>query len=390
MRIGLSTIGAIVIIALGLAGCGKEESSGESKEDVAKQQSADERDINSITVRPELAGRLKIGQPVLVDLADKILVPSRVQVDEERTAQIGSYVTGRIINMFVILGDYVKPGDRLARITSPELTQSQLAFLRASSRVVVTQKSYDRAKHLLAADVIPLAEVERRQSELEIAQAELSAATDQLRLYGMDEAEIKELSRKGKIFPFLDVKATREGYIIARNVIVGQVVQPSDPLFQVADLSSVWVVGDVPEQIARDVRLGQHVEINVPAIGDKDRDGVIIFVSDTVNRLTRTVMTRVMVDNPDRKLKPDMLANMHITDPQHKSLVVPEAAVVRELNQDYVFVATGERHFQRVPVELGPEVADFRPVLSGLTVDQRIVMEGAFHLDSERKLAELE
>ena len=389
MRTGLSTIGAIVIIALGLAGCGKEVTDGASQEE-AVQQSADERDVNSITVRPELAGRLKIGQPVMVDLADKILVPSRVQVDEERTAQIGSYVTGRIINMFVVLGDYVKPGDRLARITSPELTQSQLAFLRASSRVVVTQKSYDRAKHLLAADVIPLAEVERRQSELEIAQAELSAATDQLRLYGMDEAEIKELSRKGKIFPFLDVKATREGYIIARNVIVGQVVQPSDPLFQVADLSSVWVVGDVPEQIARDVRLGQHVEINVPAIGDKDRDGVIIFVSDTVNRLTRTVMTRVMVDNPDRKLKPDMLANMHITDPQHKSLVVPEAAVVRELNQDYVFVATGERRFQRVPVELGPEVADFRPVLSGLTVDQRIVMEGAFHLDSERKLAELE
>lgn len=390
MKIGLSTIGAIVIVTLGLAGCGKEESSDASKEDVAKQQSADERDINSITVRPELAGRLTIGQPVLVDLADKILVPSRVQVDEERTAQIGSYVTGRIINMFVILGDYVKAGDRLARITSPELTQSQLAFLRASSRVVVTQKSYDRAKHLLAADVIPLAEVERRQSELEIAQAELSAATDQLRLYGMDEGEIKGLSRKGKIFPFLDVKATREGYIIARNVIVGQVVQPSDPLFQVADLSSVWVVGDVPEQIASDVRLGQHVEINVPAIGDKDRDGVIIFVSDTVNRLTRTVMTRVMVDNPDRKLKPDMLANMHITDPQHKSLVVPEAAVVRELNQDYVFVVAGERRFQRVPVELGPEVADFRPVLSGLTVDQRIVMEGAFHLDSERKLAELE
>jgi cobalt-zinc-cadmium efflux system membrane fusion protein len=390
MKIGLSTIGAIVIVTLGLAGCGKEESSDASKEDVAKQQSADERDINSITVRPELAGRLTIGQPVLVDLADKILVPSRVQVDEERTAQIGSYVTGRIINMFVILGDYVKAGDRLARITSPELTQSQLAFLRASSRVVVTQKSYDRAKHLLAADVIPLAEVERRQSELEIAQAELSAATDQLRLYGMGDGEIKELSRKGKIFPWLDVKATREGYIIARNVIVGQVVQPSDPLFQVADLSSVWVVGDVPEQIASDVRLGQHVEINVPAIGDKDRDGVIIFVSDTVNRLTRTVMTRVMVDNPDRKLKPDMLANMHITDPQHKSLVVPEAAVVRELNQDYVFVVAGERRFQRVPVELGPEVADFRPVLSGLTVDQRIVMEGAFHLDSERKLAELE
>ncbi len=389
MKIRLLTISGIVIIALLLSGCDQHAPESVSKE-VTANYITEERDINSITVRPELVDRLKIGTPLLVDLADKILVPSRVQVDEERTAQIGSYVTGRIVDLFVKLGDYVRLGDRLARITSPELTQSQLAFLRASSRVVVTQKSYDRAKHLLAADVIALSEVERRQSELEIAQAEMSAATDQLRLYGMDDAEIKELARKGKILPWLDVKATREGFVITRNVIVGQVVQPSDPLFQVADLSSVWVVGDVPEQIARDVRLGQHVEINVPAISGKDRDGVIIFVSDTVNRLTRTVMTRVMVANPDRKLKPDMLANMHITDPQHKSLVVPEAAVVRELNQDYVFIVTGENRFQRIAVELGSEVADFRPVVNGLTIDQRIVMEGAFHLDNERKLAELE
>lgn len=381
---------SFVFLALLLGGCDKSEPTDTLQKEAASQTSENERDFNSITVRPELADRLKIGQPSLVDLADKIQVPSRVQVDEERTAQIGSYVTGRIINMFVILGDYVKEGAPLARITSPDLTQAQLAYLRASSRVVVTQKSADRARHLLAADVIPLAEVERRQSELEIAQAELGAAADQLRLLGMNDTELKELARKGKILPWLDIKTTREGYIIARNVIVGQVVQPADPLFQVVDLSHVWVVGDVPEQIARDVRLGQHVEINIPAMGDVSLDGVIIFVSDTVNRLTRTVMTRVMVENPDRKLKPDMLANMHITDPQHKVMVVPEGAVVRELNKDYLFVVVSHDRFQRVPVELGPEVAGFRPVLSGLKIDQQIVMEGAFHLDSERKLAELE
>ena len=206
----------------------------------------------------------------------------------------------------------------------------------------------------------------------------------------MSDAELKELNKTGKVLPWLDIKATREGYVIARNVIVGQVVQPADPLFQVSDLSHVWVVGDVPEQIARDVRLGQHVEINVPAIGANFLDGVIIFVSDIVNRLTRTVMTRVLVENADRKLKPDMLANMHITDTQNKTLVVPEAAVVRELNQDYVFIAVSNDRFQRVPVELGSEVAGFRPVLNGITIDHRIVLEGAFHLDSERKLAELE
>jgi len=85
-----------------------------------------------------------------------------------------------------------------------------------------------------------------------------------------------------------------------------------------------------------------------------------------------------------------MLANMHITDPQHKSLVVPESAIVRELNKDYIFIVLGDNRFQRVPVELGDETDGFRPVLKGLTADQKIVLEGAFHLDSERKLAELE
>lgn len=383
MNFNILITSIMVVSVLLLSGCDKSESP-------AAVEAAEERDFNRITARPEVYDRLQIGQPFLIDLADKIQVPSRVQVDEERTAQIGSYVTGRIIDMFVILGDYVKSDQRLARITSPDLTNSQLAYLRALSRVVVTTKAVERARHLLTADAISLAEVERRQSEQEIAQAELSAATDQLRLFGMDDAELKELKKRGKILPWIDIKTTREGYIIARNVIVGQVVQPSDPLFQVADLSHVWVVGDVPEQIARDVGLGQHVEINVPALGTHLLDGVIIFVSDTVNRLTRTVMTRVLVENLERKLKPDMLANMHITDPQHKTLVVPETAVVRELNEDYVFIVIEGNEFQRIPVELGHEVASLRPVLKGLTIDQRIVTAGAFHLDSERKLAELE
>ena len=115
---------------------------------------------------------------------------------------MGSYITGRIINLFVILGDYVKPGQALARITSPDLTNSQLAYLRAMSRVIVTQKASDRARNLLAADAIPVAEVERRQSELEIAKAEMAASKDQLILFGMDESDIKKLNKTGKILPW--------------------------------------------------------------------------------------------------------------------------------------------------------------------------------------------
>lgn len=101
-------------------------------------------------------------------------------------------------------------------------------------------------------------------------------------------------------------------------------------------------------------------------------------------------MVRTVVENPRRKLKPAMLASMHILDNPVESLVVPDTAVVRESNKDYVFLVKGDNEFLRVPVELGPEIADMRPVLKGITADQTIVVDGAFHLDNERKLAELE
>ena len=382
----MSVIGAVVAAVLLATGCGGEEAASPSKEAVLQAP----QDVNSITIRPELVQRITIGQPTMVNLADKLQVPSQVEVDEERLVRIGSYVTGRIIELYVMLGDSVNAGAPLARISSPELTQAQLAYLRASSRTVLAQKAAERAHHLLAADVIAIAEVERRESELEVARAELEAAKDQLRLLGVDSDVLRELANKGHILPSVTINASRKGIIIGRNVVIGQVVQPADQLFQVADLSSVWVVGDVPEQIARNVQVGQHVEIHVPALGDINFDGLIIFVADTVNPLTRTVMVRTMVENSQRRLKPDMLATMHITDNPHRSLAVPETAVVREANRDYVFLSQGNNRFLRVPVELGPEVADVYPVLKGLTIDQKIVVDGAFHLDNERKLAELE
>jgi cobalt-zinc-cadmium efflux system membrane fusion protein len=387
MKITMGATGAVIIAALLAAGCGGREEAASPDKETAHQKP---EDVNSITIRPEMIPRIKIGQPVMVDLADKLQVPSQVEVDEERLARIGSYVTGRVVDLFVMLGDNVVAGQPLARLTSPELTQAQLAYLRAVSRTVLTEKAAERARQMLAADVIAVAEVERRESELEVARAELEAAKDQLRLLGVDSAVLKELAKGGHILPSVTINASRSGTVIARNVIIGQVVQPADPLFGVADLSSVWVVGDVPEQIARNVRVGQHVEIYVPALGDKSYDGLIVFVADTVNPLTRTVMVRTMVENPQRKLKPDMLATMHVMDTAHKSLVVPETAVVREANRDYVFLAQGNNRFLRVPVELGPEVADMRPVIQGLRLEQSIVVDGAFHLDNERKLAELE
>ena len=155
----------------------------------------------------------------------------------------------------------------------------------------------------------------------------------------MDSSLLKELSKQGHILPSVTINVSRSGIVIGGMSSSARSCNPPTsysrwPIF----LPFGWLVMFRNRSPAM-CSVGQHVEIHVPALGDKSFDGLIIFVADTVDPVTRTVMVRTMVENRQRKLKPDMLANMHITDTLHKSLVVPEQAVVREANRDYVFLA---------------------------------------------------
>ncbi len=386
MKFNINKIGILLIITLFLVGCDNSEQSADS----SAENATDPANVNRITLAPEMAQRVKVGELKSVELTDKLLVPSQIKANEQSLIRVGANVTGRIVEVNAQLGDEVDAGTILARISSPELTKAQLAYLRAHSLTQLNARAAERAKLLLEADVIGSAELQRREAELQVSRAELSAAEDQLRLLGVTESAVSDLEKHGNILPSVAITVSNSGSVIERNVLVGQVVQPSDRLFKVADLSTVWAVGDVPEQNASTVMEGQHVEIHVPALGNAIFVGRIVFVADTINPVTRTVTVRTVVQNPERILKPAMLASMHITEKPKLYLAVPESAVVREANQDYVFIAEDNNDFLRVPVELDHVVENVRPVLKGLTAGQHIVMEGAFHLDNERKLAELE
>ena len=381
--------GAIVFIALFVVGCGDGEMITLPEEQKEKAV-VSKKDIFSIQLKPEMTKHLKIGLPVSLELADRLRVPGRIEPDEEALVRIGANVTGRIVEVNSRLGDEVISGGVLAKISSPEFTEAQLAFLRANSETTLAERASERATQLLLADVIGSAELQRRESELQVLRAEQSAAKDQLRLLGIGSESLDTLKRFGRILPSVEISSPIEGTVIERKVSVGQVVEPSDQLYTVADLSSVWVVGDVPEQSARGVRIDQHVEVYIPALGDVRLIGRIVFVAETVDPETRTITVRTLVDNEFRALKPAMLARMYITGVQNKKLVIPEGAVVREDNRDHVFIAQGSDRFLLVPVELGEAVGQVRPVLEGLDKDREIVLDGAFHLNNERKRADLE
>ena len=383
--------GAIVFITLFMVGCSDSESIILPEEQNEEQKVVvSNKDIYSIQLKPEMTKHLKIGLPVSLELADKLRVPGRIEPDEETLVRIGANVTGRIVEVNSRLGDDVISGSVLAKISSPEFTEAQLAFLRANSQTTLAERASERATQLLLADVIGSAELQRRESELQVFRAEQSAAKDQLRLLGIGSKALGSLKEFGRILPSVEISSPIEGTVIERKVSVGQVVEPSDQLYSIADLSSVWVVGDVPEQSARGVKVDQHVEVYIPALGDVRLIGRIVFVADTVDPETRTVMVRTLVDNEFRNLKPAMLARMYITGVQNKKLVIPEGAVVREDNRDHVFIAQGNDRFLLVPVELGEAVGQVRPVLEGLDKNREIVLDGAFHLNNERKRADLE
>ncbi len=343
-----------------------------------------------VTISPAMASNFKVQSLENIEMNLSQDIAGRIDTNERQLTRIGAAVTGRVTELLVEVGDSVKAGQTLARISSPELTSAQLGFLRASSNTALAERSVERAKQLLQADVIGSAELQRRESELAIAKAETRAAADQLRLMGLPAEHIAKLRDQGSLHPHANVIATQSGVVTERNVSQGQVTQPGGPMFTVADLRSVWVIGALPEQAARSVQTGQKIEISVPALGEKTIMGKVVYVSDTISPDTRSVTIRTQVDNPKRDLKPQMLATLRIASATINTLAVPASAVVRESDKDHVYVQIAPLRFRLTQVDVGPASNGFRPVHKGLTVGTPVVTEGAFHLNNERKRTELE
>jgi cobalt-zinc-cadmium efflux system membrane fusion protein len=364
-----------VLTAAALAGCNKEG---------AKAPAAQAADPALVAPDEALRGQLKVVAVSRQPLSETLRVAGHIDFDEQRLARIGATVTGRVVQVDALLGQAVRKGDVLARLNSSELSSQQLAYLKARAELELNRRNAERAKHLFDSDVIAAAELQRRQSEFQISQAETRAAADQLQILGVSPAAIERLGREGAVDSVTPVVSTLNGVVVERKVAQGQVVQPADALFVVADLSRLWAVAQVPEQQISQVTAGQLVHIQVPALGNEKILGKLIFVGQTINPETRTVLVRTELDNADGRLKPAMLASMLIEAKPVERLVIPASAVVRENDEDHVFVAEGEGAFRLVKVKLGPEQGGLRAVLSGLKGDERLVVEGGFHLNNER------
>jgi cobalt-zinc-cadmium efflux system membrane fusion protein len=375
-RIPVFRFALLLVLSVSCVGCKKKPPEAANTTQV---------DPNEVSVTPMLAQNLKFGTPAITDVSGTLRVAAHVETDARLIAHVGSPVAGRILKLLAFEGERVNAGTALAMLHSTDLSDTQFALIKAASQQALADAAVKRAEHLVQADVIGRAELERRRAELLQASTEAASYRTQLHGLGMTEGQIRQLESTRRLSADYPIVTPKGGTVLKREITIGQVVQPADPAFTIADLSSVWIVANVPEEDAGHLQKGMPVEVDIPALPQQKIKGQLSFVSPIVDPATRTVAVRMELPNPGGILKPDELASMTFTGHNERKLTVPNAAIVREENKDYVFVQVAKNKYLLREVTLGQEENDRRVIEGGVHEEERIVTEGAFHLNNQRK-----
>lgn len=315
--------------------------------------------------------------------------PGIVQPNERNMAEITTLVRGRVVDVYADLGQEVKENATLAILYSSELGLAQSAYLKARAKRYLAERAYGRAKFLLEEKVIGEAEAQRRQAELLSIQAEADEAHDRLKLLGMDDKEFTRLERSREIRSVVPIVAPFSGRIIGRNLTRGEVVETTENLFVVADLSQVWVRANIPEKdipFVHSVSISGNLEaeVRINAYPDEVFKGTITYVGDVLDPVTRTMQLRLELPNPDGRLKPEMFATIRLySQALPDRLAVPEAALQRDQGRTFVFVQRSATEYELRNVQIGESNGTLTAVLHGLAEGEQVVTHGAFVLKSE-------
>lgn len=315
--------------------------------------------------------------------------PGIVQPDQHNMAEITTLVRGRVVDVYADLGQEVKANTPLAILYSSELGLAQSAYLKARARLHVAEQSYARAKFLLEEKVIGEAEAQRRQAELLSNQAESNEAHDRLKLLGMNDEEFRRLERTREIRSVVPIVAPFPGRVIGRKLTRGEVVETTENLFVIADLSEVWVKANIAEKDIPFVHAvhasgGMQAEVRINAYHGEVFKGTITYVGDVLDPVTRTMQLRLELPNLDGRLKPEMFATVRLySEAQPDRLAVPEAALQRDQGRIFVFVQRSASEYEVRDVQIGESNGTSTSILTGLSEGESIVTHGAFVLKSE-------
>lgn len=311
---------------------------------------------------------VQYGEAAYRSVSKTLRTVGRMAYDETKIVRIHPKFEGWIEKVWVdFTGKLVEKRQPLISIYSPELLQTQQEFLLAR-----------RGREELAESTF--------RGAINASESLYQAARKRLELWDINEAQIVELEKSGSPTKTLTLYAPTNGFVLTRNAFLKQRVTPETELYSIADLSTIWVLADIYEYEAPEVKLGQTVNITLSYYPGRVYRGKVTYVYPQLDSTTRTLKVRIEVPNPDFALKPDMYANAELKIDYGKRLVVPQEAVLDSGSEQTIFIAHEGGYFEPRKVQLGAKVDNNFIILGGLKAGERVVTSANFLVDSESKL----
>lgn len=331
-------------------------------------------------------------------------VPGKVEANANRTSHVVLPLVGRITSVDVKTGDFVRQGEPIVTIESPDadaaisamlqsqqqVLQAKAQVMQAKSQVAKAQQDYDREKDLQEHGAVAMKEVLSAEAVLVQAKASVDQTTASVE---QANAAVEQNRRRLSILGLtpdnfgqrVTVKAPISGKVLEMSVVKGEYRNDlSAPIVTIADLSSVWVTSDVPETAIRLVKVGEPVKISLDAYPNEVFSGRVTLISDTVDPQSRTIKVRAELSNTNGKLKPEMFGNIQLAEQTETRPIVPTAAVVSSEGQSAVWKEAERGRFLKTAVTTGVQSNGRVAILSGLDATDRVVVDGVMLLQASR------
>jgi cobalt-zinc-cadmium efflux system membrane fusion protein len=355
---------------------------------------------DTVRVTPHQMHQLDVARVELFSFRVQKTAIGQIAYNEDTSTVVLTPFPGRVTRLIAKIGDQVKRGDPMFEIDSPEVVLPQNEFVaavtalnKARSQLALAQISEKRARDLFEGRAGPLKDLQQAEAQLIAAQNDmrsaevaLEAGRNRLRIIGRTEEQIGALEARGAIARNTAIFAPIDGTVIGRKVGPGQYVRSdsNEPLYTIADLSTMWLKAYVPENDIPFIRVGQEVEVRVTALPGRVFKARITVIGSASDAATRRVVVRSEIPNPDGLLKSEMFATFKITaGDDQPSPAVPVESVIREADLATVWVQKEAMVFQRRPVTIGMEQDGRVQVRDGLKTGEQVVARGAIFIDNE-------
>jgi cobalt-zinc-cadmium efflux system membrane fusion protein len=385
-------IAALAVILLALSGiqCGRhngghgsDRHSAEAKAGPAPGRSAAEAEPLVLSEEEKQTVRIETARVSLGPIQTHLSALGKVMAHPHRKAIVSYAFSARISEIHIRIGDWVEKGQALVTLQSEEVGNAKSEFYKARADYDLAQVNFERQKRLFDRGVGAKKDSLSAEADLKVAEVNLDTAEKKLHVLGFTEKQVEELTKAHTINPIITLYAPIPGKIIQNNAVLGGMVDESSEILVILDPRMLCIDADIYEKDISKVRIGQEVEVRVPAYPDQVFQGKTQYISDVLNPETRTITIRTQVPNPGLLLKAGMFADMRIAlNHSQRALLVPREALLDEKGEKIVFVKSGAGYLMRT-VTLGAREDGFFEIREGLSEGDEVVVKGAFQLKSK-------